>query len=253
MDTLQHAALLRFVNRLKSRSILTSEEEGAILGLEGRLEQVAIHRDFVSQGERAGHSCLVADGLVGRFGQNRDGTRQITCLYIPGDMADLPSVVSPRSGCGLTALAPTTLLQLPHPDLRRLAATYSGIAEAFWRDCVADGSISSEWIVKLGRRGATARITHLLCEMAVRYERAGQGELLSFRLPMTQAQLAEATGMTNVHLNRVLRELRLGEIVTVRAGEVVVHDWQQLVALGEFNNAFLMLDEPSPRILVGTL
>jgi CRP-like cAMP-binding protein len=241
------------VNRLTSRSILTSEEEGAILGLDGHLEQVAMHKDFVSQGERVGYSCLVASGLVGRFGQNKDGTRQITCPYIPGDMADLPSVVSSRSGWGLTALAPTTLLQLSHSDLRRLAATYSGIAEAFWRDCVADGSIFSEWIVKLGRRGATARIAHLLCEMAVRYERSGQGELLSFTLPMTQAQLAEATGMTNVHLNRVLRELRLGEIVTVRSGEVIVHDWQQLVALGEFNKAFLMLDEPSPRILVGAL
>ena len=95
---------------------------------------------------------MVVDGLVGRFGQDRDGVRQITCLYIPGDMADLPSVVSPKAGWALGALTSTTILHVPHADLRRLAAKHPGIAEAFWRDCVADGSLFSEWVVNVGWR-----------------------------------------------------------------------------------------------------
>jgi CRP-like cAMP-binding protein len=95
VDKSSGAALQRFVNRLSSRSILTDNGECALLGLKGQLKQIAPHADFVRQGEEVDHSCLVVEGLVGRFGQNRDGARQITCLHIPGDMADLPSVVSP--------------------------------------------------------------------------------------------------------------------------------------------------------------
>jgi CRP-like cAMP-binding protein len=149
MTTPQSSALQRFIVRLSSRSTLSEEEKVAVGELQGKMKHVAAHTDFVRLGEEVDHCCLVVDGLVGRFGQNRDGARQITCLNIPGDMADLPSVVSPKSGWGLVALADTAILRLPHADLRRLAAKHPGIAEAFWRDCVADGSIFSEWVVNV--------------------------------------------------------------------------------------------------------
>ncbi|OWK30008.1 hypothetical protein [Sphingomonas mucosissima] len=98
MNDLQTSALQLFVKRLASRSILTDDEVGALLALKGQIKRVAAHTDFVRLGERVDHSSLVVKGLVGRFGQNSDGARQITCLHVPGDMADLPSVVSPKSG-----------------------------------------------------------------------------------------------------------------------------------------------------------
>jgi CRP-like cAMP-binding protein len=248
MNERQGAALQPFVRRLEARSVLTKEEVSALLGLNGQTKQVAAHIDFVRLGEQVEHCCLVVDGLVGRFGQNRDGVRQITCLHIPGDMADLPSVVSPKAGWALGALTSTTILRVPHADLRRLAATHPGIAEAFWRDCVADGSIFSEWVVNVGRRDALSRTAHLFCEMAVRYEHAGQGDRRSFPLPLTQPILGEATGLTGVHINRILRELRVRSIAELRAGTVTIHDWEQLVAIGDFDPAFMLLDGPSPRI-----
>lgn len=248
MDQTQGAALQLFVKRLASRSVLTDDEESALLGLKGQLKQIAAHKDFVRLGEQVDHSCLVVDGLVGRFGQNRDGGRQITCLYIPGDMADLPSVVSPKSGWGLNALTRTTILRLAHIDLRRVAAKHPGVAEALWRDCVADGSIYSEWVVNVGRRDALARVAHLLCEMAVRCEQSGQGDTRAFPLPITQGGLGDATGLTNVHVNRTLKELRLRSIVELRKGTVTIHDWNELRSVGEFDAAFLLLDGPAPRI-----
>jgi CRP-like cAMP-binding protein len=241
-------ALQLFVKRLESRSILTKAEVSALLGLHGQIKKVAAHIDFVRLGEQVDHSCLVVDGLVGRFGQNRDGVRQITCLHIPGDMADLPSVVSPKAGWALGALTSMTVLRVPHADLRRLAAKHPGIAEAFWRDCVADGSIFSEWVVNVGRRDALSRTAHLFCEMAIRYEHAGQGDRRSFPLPITQPVLGEATGLTGVHVNRILKELRVRSIVELRAGTVTIHDWEQLVSIGDFDPAFMLLDGPSPRI-----
>jgi CRP-like cAMP-binding protein len=248
MLPLRGSGLQFFVNRLASRSVLTEEEQNAVLGMNGQVKQVAAHVDFVQQGEEVDHSCVVVEGLVGRFGQNGEGDRQITCLYIPGDMADLPSVVSPKSGWGLTALTLTTILRVPHADLRRIAATHPGVAEALWRDCVADGSIFSEWVVNVGRRHALARIAHLFCEMAIRYERIEKGDRCSFPLPLTQADLGDATGLTSVHVNRTLKELRTRSIATARSGTVTVHNWNQLVSVGEFDDAFMLLGGPSPRI-----
>jgi CRP-like cAMP-binding protein len=248
MPSSHGSALQMFVNRLAARSILTDEEVNAILDLDGHIEEVAAHVDFVRFGEQVDQVCLVVEGLVGRFGQNRDGARQITCLHIPGDMADLPSVVSPKSGWGLAALAATTILRITHTDLRRIATKHSGIAEAFWRDCVADGSIFSEWVVNVGRRDAIARIAHVFCEMGIRSELAGLGDRVSYPLPITQADLADATGLTSVHVNRTLKELRARSIVTTARGNVTVQDWEQLVVVGDFDDAF-MLFGPAPRIL----
>jgi CRP-like cAMP-binding protein len=248
MKDISRSALRLFVDRLTSRSVLTDDEVSALLGLNGRIAEVAAHVDFVRLGEQVDHSCLVVDGLVGRFGQNKDGRRQITCLHIPGDMADLPSVVSPKSGWGQAALTRTTILRVPHADLRRVAARHPGVAEAFWRDCVADGSIFSEWVVNVGSRDATSRVAHLFCEMATRCEQAGQGDRRSFLLPITQTDLGDATGLTSVHINRTLRVLRERSIVELRSGTVTVHDWDQLVATADFDAGFMLLDGPSPRI-----
>jgi CRP-like cAMP-binding protein len=248
MNDLQTAAVQRFVERLASRSILTDEEVDALLGLNGQIKQVASHIDFVRQGQQVDHCCLVVDGLAGRFGQTSEGARQITCLHIPGDMADLASVVSPKSGWGLAALTDTTVLRIPHAELRQVAAKHSGIAEAFWRDCVADGSIFSEWVVNVGRRDALSRLAHLFCEMAIRCEQAAQGDRRSYSLPITQTDLGDATGLTSVHVNRTLRELRIQSMVEMRFGTVAIHDWDRLVKAGDFDAGFMLLDGPSPRI-----
>ena len=119
-------ALDLFARRLASRSVLTREEVSAVLALTGQVKEIAAHIDFVRVGQRVDHSCVVVSGLVGRFGQNSDGVRQITGLYIPGDMADLPSVVSPKSGWGMVALTKTKLLRVPHAELRHIAARHPG-------------------------------------------------------------------------------------------------------------------------------
>jgi CRP-like cAMP-binding protein len=248
VDDLQTAALQMFVNRLTSRSVLTDEEVEALLRLNGHFTDVAARTDFVRFGQSVDHACLIVKGLVGRFGQNSNGDRQITCLHIPGDMADLPSVVSPKSGWGLAALTATTILRVPHADLRRVAAKHPGIAEAFWRDCVADGSIFSEWVVNVGRRDAISRVAHVFCQMAIRYEQLGQGNRHSFRLAMTQTDLADATGLTSVHVNRTLRLLRVRSIVELRAGTVTVHNWGKMVETGDFDAGFMLLDGPAPQL-----
>lgn len=150
--------LQRFVDRLTSRSVLSREEQEAILNLPARSEHIQSNRDFVPLGERANHSCLVVAGIVGRFGQNSQGARQITAIHIPGDVPDLHSVVQPEGTSALQALSIATILRIPHSAIREVAARYPAIAEALWRDCMVDASILAQWVVNLGRRDARGRI-----------------------------------------------------------------------------------------------
>lgn len=246
----QHQSNLQlFLDRITSRSLLHAEEQQAILDLPTHASQVSANRDFVCLGETSDHACLIAAGLVGRFGQNADGGRQITALHIPGDMADLHSVVQPRAGSALQALTTTTILRIPHDALRRVATRYPAVAEAFWRDCMVDAAILSQWVVNVGRRNARARIAHLICEVATRTGRGVGSQALMFDLPMTQAHLADSTGMTAVHVNRTLKSLV--EVVKLWGSSVHVRDWDRLVAIGEFDPDYLQIaGEPAERIRI---
>lgn len=234
------SALQRFLARLLCRSPLSSDEQAAILNLRGQTVQVAAHRDIVLPGEETGSACLVIDGLVARFDQMSNGTRQITSLYIPGDMCDLHSVVSPTAGWGLTAVAPTSTLRILHSDLRELAVKHPGIAFAFWRDTTVDASIAAKWVSNVGRRDARSRMAHLFCEIGIRAERAGIGSRTDFPLPITQTQLGDALGLTPVHVNRTLQTLRHDGLVATENRRVHVARWNELADLAEFDPRFLL-------------
>jgi CRP-like cAMP-binding protein len=247
------SALHLFVRRLLLRSSLNYDEVEAVRGLKGEMREVSARVDVIRQGDHVNHVCLVADGLLARFGQNRSGVRQTTAFHIAGAMADLPSMLNPRTSWGVATVAATTLVQIPHAELRRVAASFPGVAEAFWRDCAADSLMYSEWTVNLGRRDAAARLAHLFCEMGIRYERAGQGDRCSFVFPATQVDLGDATGLTSVHVNRTLKTLRERGVVSKQRARITVHDWEQLANIGDFDSAFMALDEQSPRIAVATV
>jgi CRP-like cAMP-binding protein len=184
---------------------------------------------------------------MGRFGQTIDGTRQITAFHIDGDMPDLSSVPLSEAPAALQALTATTVMRIPHHSLRALAARFPAVAEAFWRDCVVDMGITVQWMTNVGRRNAQVRLGHLLCEMAVRYQRIGIGERSRFLFGGTQEHLADATGLTNVHVSRSLQAMRRAGLVDYKSGEISILDWDGLKALGQFDPAYLMLDVKSAR------
>ena len=242
------SALSLFIDRLETRSSLSAEERDAILSLRGAAAQVGTNRDFVGLGEQVDHACLVVDGLVGRFSQTLDGHRQITALYIPGDMPDLHSVVLPQASSALQALTTTTILRVPHDALARVAARYPAIAQAFWRDCTVDAIVAAEWIANVGRRDARTRLAHLICEMEQRYARIGKVDGDSFDFPATQAHLADATGLTSVHVNRMFQTLRLEKIVSVHGRKITILDRPALERAADFDRGYLQLDIAPTRL-----
>lgn len=236
-----HDGLQLFVTRLMARSILTADEQQAVLSLPARPITVRAKQDFVHEGEDNAHCSLIASGLVGRFRQLRSGTRQITAFHIPGDMADLSSIVRPVGIGGLHALTEVTVLRVPHEAIRSVAARYPAVAEAFWRDCMLDAAILMQWVVNVGRRDARARLAHLFCEMSIRYG-IDRGMLTAYDFPVTQEQLGEAVALTAVHVNRSLKALREEKLISIGSGRVIIHDWDQLTKLGAFDSGYLIDD-----------
>jgi CRP-like cAMP-binding protein len=149
---------------------------------------------------------------------------------------------------GVCCAKGATVLEVPHDRIRSIAAEHPGVAEALWRDCIADESILSKWVVNVGHKEALPRLAHFLCEMAVRYERIGRGSKKSFPLPITQVDLGEAIGLTSVHVNRMIRDLRMQSVVEIHGGIVTIHDWGKLCSIGEFDTTYMLLDGPAPRL-----
>ncbi|WP_404710262.1 Crp/Fnr family transcriptional regulator [Sphingomonas sp. MMS24-J13] len=234
-------ALALYLDRLLVRSVLSDEEKQAILRLPASASIVDVQHDFVRIGDKIKHACLIVDGLVARFAQIRNGTRGFVAFHIPGDMADLHSVVMPNVTWALHAVVPTTILRVPHAALTDLTVRFPAIALAFWRDCVVDGNVMAQWNVNIARKDAAARVAHLLCEMSLRYRAIGLGEDGCFPFAITQINLADAVGLTPIHLNRVLKRLREDGIVTKEADSVRICDFDRLATIGEFDAAYLQL------------
>ena len=237
-----------FLARLIRRSLLTEEEQLAILEIPAYAERIDAKCDFVRLGDRTSHATLVVHGVVGRFDQNARGGRQITALHIGGDMANRGSVVYPKAMSALQALSASTVLHVPHGELRRVAALYPAIAEAFWRDCTVD-AVTSQWVVNIGRRDARARLAHLLCELSVRFRADDEHCSTNFPLPVTQQQLADARAMSAVHMNRCVRSLEA--VACLSGGRVEIWDWDALSEIADFDAEYLHANvqpEERPRL-----
>jgi CRP-like cAMP-binding protein len=111
-----------------------------------------------------------------------------------------------------------------------------------WIDTLIDASIFREWVVNVGRRNSRARVAHLLCEFSLRMEAAGLASNHHYELPMTQEQLADAVGLTSVHVNRVLKQLGEEGLISRDRRSIVIEDWKRLRETGDFNERYLHHD-----------
>lgn len=235
------SAMEVFLSKLLAHSVLSEEEREEIAALPAMRVEVPVNRDLVRLGETVDHACLVERGLMGRFGQTKDGKRQFVSLHIPGEMPDLRSLMVPEANVSLNALTKSTVLRVPHGPLRDLEERYPAIAAAFSRDCVLQGEIVAQWLVNVGRRDSRTRMAHLLCEMAMRYGQPSPSPTSRYELPMTQEQLGDALALTSVHVNRTLGSLRDDGLVAFSKGVVEIQDWNALAAVAEFDPAYLHL------------
>lgn len=234
------------VQKLRVRDIVSPEEEEALAGTVSEIKTFDAGKTLVRSGAALSECNLLVEGMVCRYKDLADGQRQILELHVPGDFVDLHSFVLKRLEHNIASLTPVRIALIPHAAMKRVTEAHPHLARMLWFSTLLDAAIHREWIFSMGRRTALARTAHILCELFVRMDVVGLARDHRYPLPLTQMDLADATGLTAVHVNRMLRKLRDEALLTFRNGEVAIHDWDGLQRVAEFSPAYLYL-ERRPR------
>ncbi len=217
--------------------------------LEGAIARTATFladEDMVREGDRPADSKLLLEGFVARYKILHNGKRQITAIHVPGDFVDLHSFTLKTMDHAILALSPCKVAVVPHEVLHGITEEHAHLTRMLWLNTTMDGALHRQWLVILGRQDARGKLAHLICEMYLRLEVVGETEGYRFRLPITQAELGDALGLSTVHINRTLQELRGDGLVTWERSAVEILDWERLKAVARFDSAYLNL-EHQPR------
>ena len=240
--------LMQMLRKFRMRAPLDEDDVKALLALPYRMQTVEPAAYVVREGERPECSCLILSGFAYRHKVTVEGARQIVSVHIPGDFIDLESALLNIADHNIQALTRCELAFVPGSALRELLLSHPKIGMAMWIDTLIDTSIFREWVVNVGRRDARSRIAHLLCEFARRLEAAGLAEQYGYQLPMTQEQLADATGLTPVHVNRVLKAMEREGLIERDRRHIFIPDWEPLRRVAGFSEIYLHLDQVQRRL-----
>jgi CRP-like cAMP-binding protein len=228
--------------KLRARDDISAEEEEVIRGGVQRLLKVEADRVAVREGELMDHSMILLSGLAARRKDMADGRRQFTALHVPGDFTDLHSFTLKYLDHDVVALTNCTFAIVPHAHLKMMTERYHHLTRVYWFGTNLDAAINREWVFSLGSRDAIARMAHLFCELQVRMALVGLDRNGSYDLPITQQELGEILGITPVHVNRTLQQLRSDGLLEFARGMVTINDLDALRRIGEFDPTYLYLD-----------
>lgn len=231
------------IRKFERRAELSDGDREALRGLPHRVIRAESGRYIVREGSINDHSVLIVSGLAFRHKISSDGSRQIVSIHIPGDFVDLEGALLKVADHNVQALTRCELAVVSRKDLRELLGSHPQIALAMWVDTLIDASIFREWVMNVGRRNARERLAHIFCEFALRLEVAGLGSTNGYELPMTQEQLADATGMTAVHVNRTLKAMAEEGLISRDRRFVTIPDWEKLREVAGFSALYLHLDQ----------
>lgn len=234
------------LKKLRIRDRIGSDEEAAIRSSVSEVRKVRADVTIVRHGEELKESLLLLDGWMARTKDMADGRQQISELQFCGDFVDIHGFTLKRLDHNVTSLTPCRVAVVPHKNFKNLLERFPHLTRIYWMMTNIDAAIHREWTVSLGRRSALSRMAHLFCEIHERLRIVGQTNGNSFDFPLTQQELAECLGLTSVHINRTLQELRKRELIEVHRRRATIPDLKALQAIGEFDINYLYL-ERRPR------
>ena len=229
--------------------VLTSLSEDDLDGLGDACTATQVypaHADLVPEGHGTDRLHVVLDGWACRYRVLDDGRRQFPALLLPGDICDIDGFLLRRVHFGVAALTPCTVATLAHARLREIMDRSPAIRDVFWWLTFVENAVSAEWTTGLGRRSATERLAHLLCELLVRLSAVQMTEDNSYTLPLTQEQIADVLGVSTVHVNRTLQELRALGLISLEGRRLTIHDWEGLKGLAGFSPDYLHVEGLRP-------
>jgi len=228
------------------RDRLTEEERVILEGLPRRTKEYRAGAEIIAEGSRPQESCLILEGFAARAQHLSSGKRQFTAVHVAGDFVDLHGLLLKQMDHGVIALSPCRVAFVPHANLKTVTETNPHLTRMFWLSTVVDGAIQRAWITCLGRRSAIQHLAHLICELYLRLEIVDRAENGKFEFPVTQAEIGDMLGLSNVHVNRMLQELRATGLIRWRGSTVQIDDFEGLSTFAEFDPLYLNLSR-EPR------
>jgi CRP-like cAMP-binding protein len=225
--------------RLSSLAPLSARDTDLLARLCSRQRTVKRHADLSTDGQADPGVYFLHEGWAARYKLFPDGRRQILMFVVPGDVVGLHQLLNDAAGESLATMTEMRLSQAPRDAVVDTMRQRHGLAVALWRSLEQEQAILAEHLASLGRRGALQRIGHLLLELRQRLVVTGEGSPAAFDCPLTQYELADALGLTAIHVNRVIRQLREQGLATIDHRRVTIHDVDALAAVAEFDGRFL--------------
>ncbi len=228
-----------FLRKLQEFGSLSDQERRAIQSVPLTVQHVRDNQDLVCQGDRPSHCPFLLDGFACRYKTLASGQRQIMAFHVPSDLCDLTSLLSDKLDHSIGTLTAAKVVLVPYASILSWTRSHPGLTKLLWRVTLLDAAMTREWIVNVGRRTAYQRTAHLLCEHLARMHRAGLASGLTCGMPMTQVELADALGLTPVHVNRVLQILRGEGLIELSDGRLSVPDWHAIKEAAGFDPSYL--------------
>jgi CRP-like cAMP-binding protein len=230
------------LRKLSNFTELSATEVQAVTQACEHVRAFGAREDVISQGDRTAGVKLLLEGFACRYKMLEDGRRQIVALFVPGDFCDLKVFILKRMDHSIGTLTPSKVAEIAPGSILNLTHTYPALTRALWWSTLVEEAITREWLLSVGQRNAIERMGHLFCELLYRFRAVGMNEGLSCTLPVTQVDIAETLGLSAVHVNRTVQQLRRRKLITLEDGTLTIRDLEALKELSQFNPDYLHLD-----------
>lgn len=232
-------ALASALVKLRGYGPLSDADEQLLQDAAARTTTLKRGEHIIQQGVSPDESCLLTTGLSGRALVRSNGNRQIVAVNIPGDFIDLNSLFIRPMDHDIIALTDCSVVYFPHKSLRHALSNSWQLTEVLWRNTLVDGAISRKWLAVMAQQNAEEHAAHFICEMYLRLERIGKASNLKFELDLTQNEISDVLGVSNVHMNRTIQVLRALGRVYWTGHTITIRSWDRLVQLAEFDPTYL--------------
>jgi len=204
--------------------------------------------DIAREGDRPRDVHMILAGWACRYKQLEDGRRQIVSFFLPGDICDLNIFILREMDHSIGTITSVTVADLSREFFDEISSGFPRIATAFWWESLVNAAIQREWTMSLGQRTAAERMSHLLCEIFLRLRLAGLTREENCDFPLTQSDLADATGLSKVHVNRTLQELRSAELIVLKGKSLTIPNLERLMNEGLFNANYLHMNREGRQL-----
>lgn len=229
-------------SKLQAYTRLSADDRSALVQVSRNFRFVDARRDLISEGDKPRYVHLVLDGWACRYKQLPDGKRQILALFLAGDFCDVNVYILKSMDHSIGAITRLKVALITPEEMNALTAERPRITQALWWHELVTAAIQREWTLNLGQRGAYQRLAHLLIELYMRLNAVGRAHNGRCDFPLTQNDLADATGLTSVHVNRTLQELRRDGLIELERKQLQLVDLPRMMDVAMFNPNYLHLD-----------